>query len=152
MQSVRLSTADALIGAFIACRDVQTPTGSTITDGTREFTLESRLNGRTKEVRLIVTDSTPTSKWTAVDVPGVSDVYRVCDMIIPQTHSRDLGWLIIEIGSLRMELKIEEPAPARRVRCPRGYPLTIHAPEEPTDYPPTEYPPRHPPRYPTMLL
>lgn len=135
MHPIRSTTAKALAEAFTTCRDSNQPAAVTVVDGPRTFEMTSVFEDGRKDIRLMVTDSTPTSKWIAMDLHGINDAF--CMFRIPE-HPRTMyrGEFFMRSASLEVRIDVDDTPPHRKVRCFTEYPPRVSAPEPFPDYPP----------------
>lgn len=135
MHSIRSTTARALVESFITCRDSDQPSMVSVVDGPRTFEMSSTFEDGRKDIRLTVTDSTPSSKWTAMDLHGIDDTF--CMFRIPEDPKPMYkGDLFIRSSSLEMRMAVDDSIPQRKVRCSTEYPVVVTPPQPFSDYPP----------------
>ena len=126
MRSITSATARALCEAYRFAVESNQGSVTAVKDGDQTFEVRSVIEGRRKDIRLIVKEERPDEVWTAMEIRHVVRICMKCYIpsIFSDPEMTD-GCLVVRSDSLLIELSIWDGRPCRKVECPPKYPERV---------------------------
>lgn len=121
--------ARGIASSWSILMDCPRPSEDEYMDRTRHFILRRSMVGKCIRTDLIVEDSTPNSRWTAIDLRGVTDIQLIA-------FTEDEEYLHVHCNAVSVVFKVmDPPAPDKLIHCSVEPAEHHHAPAPEPDCP-----------------